>query len=98
MTRARIIFVPGLNPKPPPEIYRLHLKRVLAAALRRMRPQAADWLDAHDAPPVTPEYAEQRPAHHASGGNGVWLSFDWDRERFAAVCAAKAEQLRRAVE
>ena len=49
MTRARIIFVPGLNPKPPPEIYRLHLRRVLAAALRRMRPRAADWLAANDA-------------------------------------------------
>ena len=24
LTRARIIFVPGLNPKPPPEIHRPH--------------------------------------------------------------------------
>ncbi len=48
LTRARIIFVPGLNPKPPPEVYRLHLKRVLLATLRRVRPRAADWLDEHD--------------------------------------------------
>ena len=39
LTRARIIFVPGVNPKPPPEVYRLQLKRVLAAALQRMRPR-----------------------------------------------------------
>jgi hypothetical protein len=49
LTRARIIFVPGVNPKPPPEVYRLQLKRVLAAALQRMRPRAADWLAANDA-------------------------------------------------
>lgn len=48
LTRARIIFVPGLNPKPPPEIYRLHLMRVLLAALRGTRPRAAEWLAAHD--------------------------------------------------
>jgi hypothetical protein len=47
VTRPRIIFVPGLNPKPPPEIYRSHLKRVLLASLRRMRPRAADWLAAN---------------------------------------------------
>lgn len=44
MTRARIIFVPGLNPKPPPEIYRTQLLRVLDAALRRRRPRSARWL------------------------------------------------------
>jgi hypothetical protein len=48
LTRARIIFVPGLNPKPPPEIYRVHLARVLLAVLRRTRPLAAEWLAAHD--------------------------------------------------
>lgn len=47
MTRARIIFVPGLNPKPPPEIYRPQLLRVLLAALGRMRPRAAQWLAAN---------------------------------------------------
>jgi hypothetical protein len=48
LTRARIIFVPGVNPKPPPEVYRRHLARVLLATLRRVRPQAADWLAEHD--------------------------------------------------
>lgn len=47
MTRGRIIFVPGLNPKPPPDIYRPQLERVLLAALRRSRPRAAAWLAAH---------------------------------------------------
>jgi hypothetical protein len=49
LTHARIIFVPGLNPKPPPEIHRRHLLRVLLASLRRMRPGAADWLAQHEA-------------------------------------------------
>jgi hypothetical protein len=49
LTRARIIFVPGLNPKPPPEIFRLQLARVLHASLGRMRPRAAEWLAANDA-------------------------------------------------
>lgn len=48
MTRARIIFVPGLNPKPPPDIYRPQLERVLLAGLRRVRPRAAAWLAEHD--------------------------------------------------
>ena len=47
MTRARIIFVPGLNPKPPPEIYRPQLLRVLLGGLRRTRPRAAEWLAEH---------------------------------------------------
>jgi hypothetical protein len=49
LTYARIIFVPGLNPKPPPEIHRRHLLRVLLASLRRMRPGAADWLARNEA-------------------------------------------------
>jgi hypothetical protein len=49
LTHARIIFVPGLNPKPPPEIHRRHLLRVLLASLRRMRPGAADWLAQNEA-------------------------------------------------
>jgi hypothetical protein len=48
LTRARIIFVPGLNPKPPPQIYRPQLSRVLRAGLRRMRPRVATWLVEHD--------------------------------------------------
>ena len=44
MTRARIIFVPGLNPKPPPDIYRQQLLRVMSAGLASTRPRSADWL------------------------------------------------------
>ncbi len=47
MTAPRIIFVPGLNPKPPPELYRPQLTRVLTAGLARSRPQAAAWLAAN---------------------------------------------------
>ena len=47
MTAPRIIFVPGLNPKPPPELYRLQLTRVLTAALMRARPGGATWLAAN---------------------------------------------------
>jgi hypothetical protein len=42
----RIIFVPGLNPKPPPEVYRPQLLRVVLAGLARVRPDAAAWLTA----------------------------------------------------
>lgn len=49
MKGARIIFVPGLNPKPPPELYRPQLKRVLLHALGRTRPGAAERLAANDA-------------------------------------------------
>jgi hypothetical protein len=47
LTRPRIIFVPGLNPKPAPEIYRPQLERVLLAGLSRTRPRAASWLAQH---------------------------------------------------
>ena len=47
MTHARIIFVPGLNPKPPPETYRPQLLRLLLAGLTRSRPRAAEWLAGH---------------------------------------------------
>jgi hypothetical protein len=43
---ARIIFVPGLSPKPPGEVYRTQLLRVLLAALERARPRAASLLAA----------------------------------------------------
>jgi hypothetical protein len=42
--KARIVFVPGLSPKPPPEVYRAQLLRVLVAALQRVRPRAASAL------------------------------------------------------
>lgn len=47
MTAPRILFVPGLNPKPPPDLYRPQLMRTLAAGLERSRPDAAAWFAAH---------------------------------------------------
>jgi len=47
LTAPRIIFVPGLNPKPRPELYREQLTRVLTAGLARSRPEAAAWLAAN---------------------------------------------------
>jgi hypothetical protein len=47
LTAPRIIFVPGLNPKPPPEVYRLQLTRVLAAGLAGAHPRAAAWFAAN---------------------------------------------------
>ena len=46
MTGIRIIFVPGLKPKPSPDAHRRDLLRVLLAALDRHRPAAAKWLAA----------------------------------------------------
>lgn len=48
VTPRRIIFVPGLNPKPPAELYRSQLLRVVLAGLARARPRAANWLRAHE--------------------------------------------------
>lgn len=42
-----MIFVPGLAPKPPADVYRAQLLRVLLAALRRARPRAASMLSEH---------------------------------------------------
>jgi hypothetical protein len=47
LTSPRIIFVPGLNPKPPPEAYRPQLLRVLFAGLERASLDAAAWLEGH---------------------------------------------------
>jgi hypothetical protein len=47
LTAPRILFVPGLNPKPPRELYRPQLMRTLAAGLARSRPAAAAWFAAH---------------------------------------------------
>jgi hypothetical protein len=44
LTAVRIIFIPGLKPKPPPDEYRRALLRLLIAALRRVRPDAGDEL------------------------------------------------------
>ena len=47
MTAPRIIFVPGLRPKPPPDLYRQQLARLLAVGLERSRPRAARWFAAN---------------------------------------------------
>jgi hypothetical protein len=47
LNNARVIFVPGLTPKPPAEAFRAQLFRVLVAALERVRPSAASVLKAH---------------------------------------------------
>jgi hypothetical protein len=43
---ARIIFVPGMKPKPPPDVHRRELLRVMLAGLARTRPEAARRLAA----------------------------------------------------
>jgi hypothetical protein len=43
-SKARIVFVPGLSPKPLADVYRAQLLRVLIAALERVRPRAASLL------------------------------------------------------
>lgn len=48
MTRPRIVFVPGLKPKPPPELHRDAVCRVLLSGLDRERPEAAHLLAAHE--------------------------------------------------
>jgi pimeloyl-ACP methyl ester carboxylesterase len=47
LTSPRVIFVPGLNPKPPSAFYRPQLLRVVLAGLNRAKPEAAAWLEAH---------------------------------------------------
>jgi hypothetical protein len=47
LSALRIIFVPGMKPKPPPDVFRRELLRVLIAALRRVRPDSGRWLEAH---------------------------------------------------
>ena len=44
--KARVIFVPGLSAKPPADVYRAQLLRVLLAALETARPRAASELAA----------------------------------------------------
>ncbi len=48
MTRPRIIFVPGLKPKPPPEQHRDAVQRVLLSALKWEDPGAAQLLATHE--------------------------------------------------
>ena len=40
----RIIFVPGMKPKPPPDVHRRELMRCLSAGLARARPESAQLL------------------------------------------------------
>jgi hypothetical protein len=47
LTSQWIIFVPGLNPKPPPEQYRHQLLRVMTAGLMLAKPDAGGWLRAN---------------------------------------------------
>jgi hypothetical protein len=46
LNNSRVIFVPGLSPKPTAEVYRAQLLRVLLASLERARPRAASLLAA----------------------------------------------------
>ena len=49
MTERHIIFVPGKNPKPPPEAHRRALWRTLVEGVRRAEPAVAESLaDAHE--------------------------------------------------
>jgi hypothetical protein len=47
LTAPRIIFVPGMKPKPPPEQHRHAVERVLTAGLSWQRPAAARLLAEH---------------------------------------------------
>src|SRR5690606_12844055 len=44
---ARLVFVPGMKPKPPPGAHARLILRVLGAALSRVRPGAARLLEEH---------------------------------------------------
>lgn len=47
MTDFRIIYVPGMKPKPAPDVHKRELMRALDFGLRTARPEAADVLAAH---------------------------------------------------
>lgn len=48
MTDFRIIYVPGMKPKPAPDVHRRELLRALGFGLRGVRPEAADLLREHE--------------------------------------------------
>ncbi|MGB7215528.1 MAG: hypothetical protein WBE98_10855, partial [Gammaproteobacteria bacterium] len=48
MTTPRIVFVPGMKPKPPPRPHKRELLRTLVAGLAWVRPAAARWLREHE--------------------------------------------------
>lgn len=47
MTEPQIIYVTGMKPKPPPDLHKEELERVLLAGLSRSKPRAAALLGAH---------------------------------------------------
>ena len=48
MAKERIIYVTGMKPKPDPALHEPELVRILAAALERADPRAAEWLRARE--------------------------------------------------
>jgi pimeloyl-ACP methyl ester carboxylesterase len=46
MSKARIVYITGMKPKPDPVLHRPELMRVLTASLERISPDAARWLNA----------------------------------------------------
>lgn len=44
MSRARVIYITGMKPKPEPALHRPELMRVLSASLGRVAPEAQSWL------------------------------------------------------
>src|SRR5690606_27706890 len=48
LTTPRIVFVPGMKPKPPPRPHKRELLRTLVAGLAWVRPAAARWLREHE--------------------------------------------------
>src|SRR5690606_30802895 len=48
LTSSRIVFVPGMKPKPPPRPHKRELLRTLLAGLAWARPEAARWLREHE--------------------------------------------------
>lgn len=47
MSAFRIVYVPGMKPKPPPDAHRAALLRVLLSGLERVKPEAARMLHQH---------------------------------------------------
>jgi hypothetical protein len=89
LTGARIIFVPGLKPKPPRDAYRRELLRVLLAGLAQRRPEAARWLRMHPEAFVLVPWTELFYAEHRD------IELDLPGiERLLAQAAPSAEELR----
>jgi hypothetical protein len=70
----RILFVPGKNPKPPPEVHRAQIWRCLLEGVRRARPDVHAEMQLHaDAFSLVPwnfsYYGRERPA----GADAPWI-------------------------